>query len=271
MMKVLRRFLTKMLPCLLLLGCATSGGDSAVSDAISWDGEVQVHGALRAMFHEGQTGSMVELDAMLPNPDLYAVGALADLSGEVTVIRGKAYLSYADGADKARTEAPSPTSAGATLLVAAIVPGWRSYTTESPIRFEDLDEEIAKLAAAAGMSLNERFPFLLRGHFEDLQWHVIDGRRLTGAGSSHQDHLAAATKMRLDRTSATLIGFYSQGDQGVFTHMGSTTHIHCVIDDPLSTGHVDHVTIPTGTTVEFPARRNERPNKATQRTSSAGG
>lgn len=256
---MLHRLLTTMLPCLLLLGCATSGGDSAVSDAISWDGEVQVHGALRAMFHEGKTGPIVALDAILPNPNLYAVGALADLSGEVTVMRGKAYLSYADGADKARTEVSSQTAAGATLLVAAKVPAWRSYTTESPIRFEELDEEIAKLAAAAGMSLDERFPFLLRGHFEDLQWHVIDGRRLTGGGTSHQDHLAAAAKMRLDRTRATLVGFYSQSDQGVFTHMGSTTHIHCVIDDPLSTGHVDHVTIPTGTRIEFPARRNERP------------
>jgi acetolactate decarboxylase len=222
-------------------------------DGVFWNGEVQVHGALRAMFHEGQTGPMVTLNALLPSPDLYAVGALADLSGEITVIGGKAYLSYAEGADRSRTEVLSESSAGATLLVSARVPDWKSRTTERPIRFEELDEEIAKLAEAAGMSLDKRFPYLLRGHFEDIEWHVIDGRRLTGGGTSHQDHLAAAARMRLDRTRATLVGFYSQGDQGVFTHMGSTTHIHCVIDDPLSTGHVDHVMIPAGTTVEFPA------------------
>jgi hypothetical protein len=166
------------------------------------------------MFHEGLVGPTVTLDAVLPNPNLYAGGALANLAGEVTVVGGKAYLSYPeDGA--ARTESPARTNAAATLLVAADVPAWRSVTVGSPIRFEELDEQIANLAVAAGMSLDERFPFLLQGEFEDLQWHVIDGRRLTGGGESHQDHLKAVIQSKRERGSATLVGFYSQGDQGV--------------------------------------------------------
>jgi hypothetical protein len=66
----MQRILITILACLLLV-CAVNGG------------EVQVHSALRAMFHEGQTGTMVTLDTMLPNPDLYAVGALADLSKQL--------------------------------------------------------------------------------------------------------------------------------------------------------------------------------------------
>ncbi len=242
------RLLALLLPCLVSLGCAASGGGGA-----SWDGEVQVHGALRAMFHQGETGKKVGMDALLPNPDLYALGALVDLSGEITVIGGKAYLSYPDG-DNARNEAPSHTDAGATLLVSAKVPSWSSHVTGKPIRFAELDREIGKLAAAAGMNLDRRFPFLMTGFFDDLQWHVIDGTRLKSGGTSHRDHLAAAVKLRSPRTRATLIGFYSKRDEGVFTHMGSATHVHCLIDEPLSTGHVDHVTIPAGTTVQFPAR-----------------
>ena len=264
------RLLTTILPCLVSLGCAANGNRPEAINPRPWTGEVQVHGALRAMFHEGQTGAMVTLDALLPNPDLYAVGALADLSGEVTVVAGKAYLSYPEEADATRTETTLRTNAAATLLVVSEVPVWRGIVTERAIRFEELDEEIAKLAIAAGMSLDERFPFLMEGNFDDLQWHVIDGRRLTAGGASHQDHLAAAAKARLDRTLATLVGFYSESDEGVFTHMGSKTHIHCALDEPLSTGHVDHVTIPVGTTVKFPAVGNARPNKAMQRTGSAG-
>ncbi len=257
-------------PCLLLLGCVANGDHAAVGNPRSWDGEVRVHGALRAMFHEGRTGATVTLESMLPNPDLYAVGALADLSGEVTVVGGKVYLSYPEGAEGLRTETTTRTNAAATLLVAAEVPAWRSVVTEHLILFNELDEEIAKIATSAGMSLHERFPFLVVGDFEDLQWHVIDGRRLTAGAASHQDHLAAAAKIRLDRASATLVGFYSASDQGVFTHMGSKTHIHCALDEPLSTGHVDHVIIPVGTTVKLPAGRNQRPNKAMQRTGSTG-
>ncbi len=260
----MQRILITILACLLLLGCAANGNDSTTRNDRTWDGEVRVHGALRAMFHEGQTGAIVTLDAMLPNPDLYAVGALADLSGEITIVGGKTYLSYPEGADNTRTERTSRTSAGAALLVTAEVPAWHSVTTENSIRFEELEEAIAKLATSAGMSFDERFPFLLEGDFEDLQWHVIDGSRLAAGGTSHQDHLKASIQVSLDRTSATLVGFYSAGDQGVFTHMGSRTHIHCVLEEPLATGHVDHVTIPTGTTVKFPAAGSERPNKAMQ-------
>ena len=74
-----------------------------------------------------------------------------------------------------------------------------------------------------------------------------------GGGSSHQDHLGASIQTGLKRTSATLVGFYSTSDQGVFTHHDSTTHIHCVLASPLSSGHVDHVLIPAGATIKFPA------------------
>ncbi|MEN8008094.1 MAG: hypothetical protein ABFS42_13825 [Candidatus Krumholzibacteriota bacterium] len=251
------RILTMILPCLVLLAWLGTGCRSVEDTPSPWDGEVQVHGALRAMFHEGQTGAMVALDDLLPNPDLYAVGALSDLSGEVTVVGGKVYLSYPEAADSTRTEMTLRTDAAATLLIDSEVPSWRGIVTEQVIRFEDLDEEISRIATAAGMNLDKRFPFLLEGSFEDLEWHVIDGRRLTDGGSSHQDHLAAAAKAGVDRASATLIGFFSKNDQGVFTHMGSKTHIHCVLEEPLATGHVDHVTIPAGTTIKFPVVKDE--------------
>jgi acetolactate decarboxylase len=185
------------------------------------------------------------------------------------VIGGRAYLAYPEEAEAVRTETVLRTDAAATLLVTSEVRAWHSVVTDHGIRFEALDDEIAKLAVAAGMGRQDRFPFLLEGTFEDLQWHVIDGRRLTGGGSSHQDHLAAAARVRRDRAPATLVGFYSESDQGVFIHKGSKTHIHCVLEDPLSAGHVDHVDIPAGITIKFPMRRNERPNKAMQRTGSA--
>lgn len=124
--------------------------------------------------------------------------------------------------------------------------------TERRIPFDELDDEIARLAVSVGMRLDKRFPFLLEGAFENLQWHVIDGRRLTAGATSHQGHSEASVKARLNRAFATLFGFYSTSDQGVFTHIGSKTHIHCALDEPLSSGHVDYVTNPAGTTVKFP-------------------
>jgi alpha-acetolactate decarboxylase len=252
----MRRILGPFLSCLLICGCGGKGGDSTAESTRTWNGEVQVYGTLRGMFHAGQTGAQVTLDTVLPNPDLYAVGALADLSGEITVIAGSAYLSYPEGADSTRTEMLSASGAGAALLVTAEVPRWRTVTAREPIRFEALDEAIGKLAVSAGMSPDARFPFLMEGDFENLQWHVIDGKRLAAGETSHQDHLQAAVQVARQRASARLVGFYSQNDQGVFTHMGSRTHLHCVLEGPLAAGHVDHVDIPAGTKVKFPEGGN---------------
>jgi len=204
------------------------------------------------MLHEGKAGAVVALDSLLPNHELYAVGALADLSGEVTIVGGRVYLSYPDGSEDVRTETTTKTNAGAALLVTSMVAAWDSVRITEPISFEDLDEKIGKLAASAGIDVDERFPFLLSGELEDLQWHVIDGRKIASGESSHEDHHAAAIHLKLGRTRATLVGFYSDKDQGVFTHMGSRTHIHCALDEPLSTGHVGHVTIPVGATLMIP-------------------
>lgn len=234
------------LALVLLTGCAATH---------QWRGDLQTHGALRAMFHEDQVGAMVQLDDLLPNPDLYAVGALADLAGEVTIVAGRTWLTY-PGDEKGPLTLTSDTriDAGATLLVTAEVVAWTTVVVEEAIPFDELDTAIAALASAAGLGPDDRFPFLLRGDFDDLHWHVIDGRKLVAGGTSHEDHLAAAVTGVEERISATLIGFHSPSDQGVFTHRGSTTHVHHVVDDPPFTGHVDHIVIPAGATVLFPAK-----------------
>ncbi len=237
---MLRRITMTTVACLLVFCPALAAG------------EVQVHGALRAMFHQGQTGTMVTLDTLLPNPDLYAVGAITDLSGEITIIAGKTYLSWPDEDGTSRTKAVERPETGATLLVSTEVAAWQSVVSEKAIPLDKLGDAIMALAAGAGLDVDQRIPFLLEGVFTDLQWHVVDGSRLTGGGGSHQDHLAASVQHKLDSSQAILFGFYSKGDMGVFTHMGSRTHVHCVVEKPLSTGHVDHVVIPAGAIIRFP-------------------
>ena len=204
------------------------------------------------MYHEGLTAETVRLADLLPDANLYAVGALADLTGEVTVVGGKAYLSYPTGEKETRTESTTSPTVGATLLVTADVASWRELKTEKVIPFEELDTAIAALAAKAGIPKGERFPFLVEGEL-DVVWHVIDGKRLAPGATGHQAHLDASVLEAATRSRATLVGFYSENDEGVFTHHGSKTHVHCVIAAPLASGHVDHVTIPAGTTVKVPA------------------
>jgi len=257
-----RRPLILLLVFLLALGCTMQkvqkgSGPKADSDSKStphkpWDGEVRVDGAIHKLMVDGETGAMVGLGKLLPNGRLYAVGALAELAGEVTVLAGKTYLSYPDGAWDTRSEMVTQTSAGAALLVSAEVGSWQNVTIGETLSFAELDGEIARLAAQAGIPAGTRFPFLLEGHFRDMQWHVIDGTKRKGGGTTPEDHFAGSIRASIPSAEATLVGFYSEADQGIFTHRGLNTHMHCVFTSPPSTGHVDHVVVPAGTVLKLP-------------------
>ncbi|MBI2890857.1 MAG: hypothetical protein HYY13_08730 [Nitrospirae bacterium] len=68
----------------------------------------------------------------------------------------------------------------------------------------------------------------------------------------HVHRVAAAVLDGRGRAPTVGVGFYSENDEGVFTHMGSRTHIRCVVDEPLSSGHADRVALPAGTRIKFP-------------------
>ncbi|MDY7092851.1 MAG: acetolactate decarboxylase [Acidobacteriota bacterium] len=239
-------------PLFLILILAPALGLALTAWAGSSASPVETHGSLRAMMHEGAIGAAVSLNSLLPDPQVCAVGALAELAGEITVLGGQAYLAY-PAAGEPRVEVTGQSEAGAALLVSSRVTEWQSLTLEEPIPFESLGAEIRRLASGAGFDVEGPFPFLVEGALEDLEWHVIDGSQLPEGPSSHQAHRSAGVRSSLARADGTLVGFYSTEHQGVFTHMGSTTHVHCVLEDPVASGHVDHVTLPAGARLRLPA------------------
>jgi acetolactate decarboxylase len=56
----------------------------------------------------------------------------------------------------------------------------------------------------------------------------------------------------LPEARGTLVGFFSRNDQGVFTHMGSMTHIHAAVHGTRISGHVDDVVVPEGRLIRLP-------------------
>ncbi len=245
----MRRHLVSLALILNLVACS---GTEETPHGARAGGGLETFGALRAMLHDGAVGEVVNLAALLPDSSLYAVGALSELRGEVTVIAGQAYYSYPDGDSGQRSLTPKDPAEAAALLVLSRVKAWRPVKLEQATDFANLDVALGDLALRAGLPADLPFPFLIRGEVEDLRWHVIDGSKLQGGGGPHQEHMATAVKGTLPRTEALLIGFHSTAHHGVFTHMGSSTHIHCVVEEPFVAGHVDHVILPAGTVVGIP-------------------
>jgi acetolactate decarboxylase len=211
------------------------------------------------MMHEGQTGPAVTLAEAVAAPHTYAVGALAGLRGEVTVVDGRVWRATAGEAPGAVRVEEGAGAGAAALLVAAQVPRWQEVVLPEDVGGEALVARLEALAARAGLDLEQPFPLLLSGPLAEVDWHVVDGRRLE-PGAGHAAHRASGASGTLRGGEGVLVGFYSRHHAGVFTHMGERLHLHLVA--PASpapgagspvTGHADRVVLRAGTLLRLPA------------------
>jgi alpha-acetolactate decarboxylase len=88
------------------------------------------------------------------------------------------------------------------------------------------------------------FPFRVTAHCDQAAMHIVNrqGREVKG----HEDHAKIQVPIPLTDADVELIGFWSDRQQMVLTHMGSNTHIHGRTADGKISGHVDDLRIRSG-------------------------
>lgn len=191
--------------------------------------EIEVFGKLREIMMEQKLHSRVSLTDFEGKPNLYALGALENLAGEITIIGGKSWLSKVKDSTLVIQNGYEEKAA---LLVATQVEEWSGTSLKSIESTAMLSDELEKLAPES-----EPFPFMLKGKFTSLEWHIING---PGATARNHDAYKAAGISRTDEAlEGTVIGFFSKNHQGTFTHHGSFLHMHFVSENEKLTGHVD--------------------------------
>lgn len=227
--------MTSLAAIALVGSCATTPSRTPVALAR--------HGSLAAMLHEKRTEGVVSLLEVAPGPHAYAVGALAGLAGEVTIVDDDVWLSRAQPDTTVEWTRTRRSEARACLLVSARVEAWSEHALPADLDLAGLERELPRIARDAGLDVDEPFPFLIEGELARVAFHVIDGARLVDTGDLHADHLRASRRYEREGARATLVGFRSTRDQGVFTHRDATVHVHATFDDTLQSGHVDELAL----------------------------
>ncbi len=251
-----------LLLLLLLTACADPEDRPTTASVAGSAATVEVFGSLYEVMHEGVTGNVVSLERWAGVRDLYAVGALEGLRGEVTVVGGVAVASYPEGQGVRTARGLEVAREEACLLVAARVPVWRRDAVDRPIgSLDDLTALLAERAAKDGLDPEEPFPFLLVGPVQRLELHVIDGARLPGGAPDpatvHEAHLAASVRRTYETGETTLVGFYSKKHEAVFTQVGERIHVHALVpgdQKPEVTGHVDGLKLGKGAILSLPLK-----------------
>jgi acetolactate decarboxylase len=206
---------------------------------------------MREVLHEGRSEARISLPDAVAKPHAYAVGALAHLAGEITVLDGRSWVSRAAD-DAVTTSGPAASRADrAALLTLTHVSHWADVAITGAVPNQALEGLIEQRARERGIDPAAPFAFVIEGEFTGLRVHVIAGSCPSAASSSN----GSWQKTFEGPIRGTLVGFFAKDQEGVMTHHAASTHMHVLMDfegKPL-TAHVDSVALAPGAVLRLPS------------------
>jgi alpha-acetolactate decarboxylase len=245
--------LSPLLPLAALAALAACHGSPPQPSAPAAPPVFEQFGTMRDVMHDGSTGGRVAL-AHVHERGCYAVGALADLAGEVTVDDGVVYVERCPGATPGLgtfpPDSPLPQDPQATLLSVARVAAWRDLPLADAVDDAALT---AALRAAVGEP-QQPVPFRVEGTVKELTVHCVRGQSPTNVTDREKAPWVRATGQPIP---VTLIGFYAPGREGELTHHGTALHLHAVLllEGRRTAAHVDQFRLLPGARLQIPAAR----------------
>jgi acetolactate decarboxylase len=180
-------------------------------------------GELRQIMHQGKFEARVSLDT-LAKTNVYGLGAMDTLAGEILILDGKVFQSFVKN-DSLIVSTDAKTKA--TLLVYSEVSAWDTLTI---VNTSDIESELSKVT-----DLSKPFPFILIGK-PSLDYHVINFDAKNGDFNKHKEGAFIGS---INHEDLTVLGFYSTGAKGIYTHHDSNMHMHFMNKEQTIMGHID--------------------------------
>ena len=232
---------------MLLFGLILLTGTGCEESKGGADHQVSYTGALRSLM-AGDLQATASLDSLGSKTNLYAVGALEGLKGEVQIFDGENFNSVVQDNSVAIDQSLTDVA----LLVYSQVDAWSSFDIPSGITSKaELEIYIEKVANENNISTDGPFPFLLEGRPTSLSWHVIDW---VEGDTEHTPakHRNSGLQGRLNDQEVDIIGFYSQHHQSIFTHHSTYVHMHFKTRDGQLAGHIDDLQLSNDLILKLP-------------------
>jgi hypothetical protein len=207
---------------------------------------IETFGAFRKVILEGDFTPKVSLGAVMPKNPTVGVGAVADARGEITIHDGKLIVSYGKAGPH-----PAAESEPAGLLATAKVAGWQTIKVEQDVGPDDIENFIARAAAAHGVNQEGPFPYQIRGTLASYVMHV--NAEPTNGPHGMGQPIAVTMEIKGNAIAGSVSGIYASQDLvGIVSHGGTRTHSHWVSPDGKSTAHLDSWGLKAGAELSLP-------------------
>lgn len=215
------------------------------------------YGKMHEVIGQQQHQGRVIFAELVKQPHFYGVGALESLGGEATILDGKVTLTQVKSDGKLQTLKLTPQTQAA-LLVGGYVTDWSKHPLAQPVSSDELNTLIEQDARLAGLNVKAPFVFVIKGDFQNVEFHVINGACPIRARMRKEALPADKRPYEADLPKVTgkLVGVFAKDAAGNITHPGTSVHMHLLFQDAKSgemrTGHVEKLTVAPGAILLLP-------------------
>ncbi len=224
----------------VLMLCCKTGREKSNSSDVRFTGSMD-------KIMSGDLRGTLPLDSLSGFENLYALGVMENLQGEIQIWDGRPFISIVEN-DSIVIE--NELAKNAALLVYDNIKQWKNI--DLPLSVSNV-ESLAGFLEYNGIE-EDTFPFLLEGTVEKLEWHIINWNSQDSV-HTHQKHRESGLRGSLENEEVKIIGFYTATYGGVFTHHKTPVHLHFVNENGDLAGHVDDLDFGEGMTLKIPGTK----------------
>lgn len=224
-----------------LLGLTILTLTSCSSKAQQTTNEVKIVGEMKNVMWKGQVYGNIKLDSISNKTNLYGLGPVEYLSGEILIIDGKSYKSTVVSDTTMKVE--ETYNIKAPFFGYANITKWNEHTLPDSIQTIKLLETYLN-----NVTINSPRPFMfkLAGTVEQATIHIVNlpkGSKVSSPDEAHKGQ----KNYELKNEQSEIIGFFSTEHKAIFTHHDTYLHMHLITTDRKKMGHLDEVLFKKGT------------------------
>jgi len=201
----------------------------------SKNSNVQIAGAMKNVMWKGELHGTINLDSLSGRKNLYGIGPLEYLRGEIMIMDGKSYQSRV--LKRKKMEVKEGFDAKAPFFVYVEVENWQQHILPDSVK---TIKQLEDFLTHTTKHLKGPFAFKLSGHMNAAQIHIVnlpEGSEVRSPEDAHEGQ----ENYHIRNKKVDIVGFYSTSHKGVFTHHDSFVHMHLITSDRKIMGHVDRM------------------------------
>lgn len=223
-----------------LLGLTILTLTSCSSKAQQTTNEVKIVGEMKNVMWKGQLSGNIKLDTISKKTNLYGLGPVEYLAGEILIIDGKAYKSTVVSDTKMKVEETYDIKA--PFFGYANITKWTEQTLPDSIQtIQQLEQYLDKVTKSSPRP----FIFKLSGTVEQATIHIVNlpkGSKVSSPDEAHKGQ----KNYEIKNEQSEIIGFFSTEHKAIFTHHDTYLHMHLITTDRQKLGHLDEVLFKKG-------------------------